>query len=96
MSQTELHVHTLLLHIVQHHKCLFTLGCYFSLQDVLSVSDLELDVMFKLSFAYDIVNVSQFIYAACSSYCQCFSGGKIDFSFPSFRKLYFIKVDVPI
>lgn len=81
MSQTELHVHTLLLHIVQHHKCLFTLGCYFSLQDVLSVSDLELDVMFKLSFAYDIVNVSQFIYAACSNYCHDLVVEKLIFHF---------------
>lgn len=30
------------------------------LQDVLSDSDVEMDRIFKLSFAYDIVNVSLF------------------------------------
>lgn len=32
--------------------------CHFLLQDVLRDSDIELDGIFKLSFAYDIVNVS--------------------------------------
>lgn len=33
----------------------------FFLQDLMKASDVELDEMFKLSFAYDIVNVSKFI-----------------------------------
>lgn len=33
---------------------------HFVLQDVLRDSDMELDGIFKLSFAYDIVNVSSF------------------------------------
>lgn len=50
----------------QNHNVIYSV--VFFLQDVLKASDVELDGMFKLSFAYDIVNVSQFIYAACLSY----------------------------
>lgn len=40
---------------------------FFNLQDVLKAADVDLDGMFKLSFAYDIVNVSQVIHATFSN-----------------------------
>ncbi|XP_054656735.1 guanylate cyclase 2G [Dunckerocampus dactyliophorus] len=45
------------------HVCLVTQYCRKgSLKDVLKASDVELDGMFKLSFAYDIVNGMDFIH----------------------------------